>query len=531
MQEKNILFCKDWHLFAELLDKSQDVFWIVNNDYSKQIYVSLAFERIWGYKAVVLYEQPLFWLDTILIEDKLHLDSISRLPHCCVRSYYQESYRIKRADGEVRWIEDCTYPIYNYKRDCIAYVGIARDITDALKLKQKLQAANKFLPKLAEKMENNAFWVRDPSLQKQLYVSKGFEKIWGRPVDFLYKHPEKWLETVITPEHRRDPTSMLLTLEECGPDTQYQDVYQIRRPCGEIRWVKDTGFPIFDDETNDLLGFAGIAQDITKETLYQIELQKAEIAKKVSEAKSNFIAGISHDLRTPLSGLLGIADVLRSGRCYPEQEEYIDAIVHAGNSLLDLVDDVINFVASDLNKLPINEEWFNLERLIKEIILTISQLALQKNIEISYTYSEEAPKEMLGDASRIRRVLMNLINNAIKFTNKGHVFVGVELIKQSAKKIWLQLVVEDTGIGISPENFDYIFGSFNRVQPSYHGRYQGTGLGLAIVKQFLEDIGGKIKLKSRLDQGTTFYCAIPFKCQRQPSGRKIKSKRRTFVVQ
>lgn len=505
------LFDRKWDYFTILLDKSQDVFWIANNDYSVQIYVSPAFEQIWGYEAQVLYENPLFWIDTILFEDKLRLAASSRLPHSCVQSNYQERYRIMRADGEIRWIQDYTYPIYNQIGKCIGYTGIAQDITDTLKQGQELQIANKFLPKLAEKMEHIVFWVRDPSLKKQLYLSKGFEKIWGTNAEDFYKHPEEWIDTILSEDRKCDVGSKLSTLDKRSK-SQYSDVYRIVRPDSEIRWIRDISFPIFDDATNVCIGFAGIAEDITKEKLYEIQLQQAkEKAEAANVAKSNFIASISHDFRTPLNGLLGMAEILRAGRCYSEQKEHIDAILQAGNSLLDLVDDIINFVALDLNRLPVNEEWFNLEKLLEEIILTISPQAHDKKVEMIYSFSDQIPKEIYGDVSRVRRILTNLINNAVKFTKEGHVLINVELTKRTQKKLWLQFMVEDTGIGISPENFEYIFGSFNRIDPSYKGLYKGTGLGLTIVKQFLDDLGGRIKLKSKLKHGSNFYCTIPFK--------------------
>lgn len=505
------LYNKNWDYFTILLDKSQDVFWIVNTDYSVQIYVSPAFEQVWGYQPSVLYENPLFWLETIVEEDRHRLATISRLPHACVMSFYSEKYRIVTASGEIRWILDHTYPILNKMGQCIGYAGIAQDVTNTTKLESELRAANKFLPKLAEKMDHTAFWVRDASLHKQLYLSKGFEKIWGLKCELFYSDPGAWLETLVPEDRLMDAESMLAAVYEKGGDVHFDNIYRIKRPSGELRWIHDISFPIFDDEHKVCIGFAGIAEDITQEKLYEMELQLArDRAEAANVAKSNFIASMSHDFRTPLNGLLGMAEILRSGRCYPEQVEYVEAIMQAGNTLLDLVEDIINYVALDLNKLPIQLEWFDLEKLVGEIILTLSPQAHQKKVEMILNFSEGVPKEVYGDLSRVRRILMNLINNAVKFTSDGHVLINVELQRKAQDKVWLQFMVEDTGIGISKENFEYIFGSFNRIEPSYSGRYKGTGLGLTIVKQFISDLNGTIKLSSELDRGSVFYCSIPF---------------------
>jgi two-component system, sensor histidine kinase len=503
------LFDENWDFLISLLDNSQDAFWIVNADYSVQHYVNPAFEAIWGYDSGALYENPLFWLDTLVAEDRIRLAKAGCLPHATVANPYQETYRIIRKDGEIRWIQDYTYPIYNRKRLCVGYSGIARDITHKL-VQNDDQIANQFLPKLAEKMAHSAFWVIDPTQKKQLYISKGFEKIWGRPVSFLNDGDPnaRWLETLVPEDRRPDTGSLVFITSEAEVANSF---YRIKRPEGEIRYIHDISFPIYHDVTGALIGYAGIAEDITDEKLYEVELQRAkESAEAANIVKSNFIASISHDLRTPLNGLLGMGEILRSGRCYPEQKEYIDAILQAGNSLLDLIEDIIDFVALDLNKLPLRLQEFNLKKLIEEIILTISPQANEKKIAIMLNYSEKAPKKIYADMSRIRRILTNLINNAVKFTNEGHVLIAVAMLKQSAGKKWLRLMVEDTGIGISPENFEFIFGSFNRVDPSYRGRYKGAGLGLTIVRQFIEDMGGKITVNSEYQKGSIFHCDIPF---------------------
>lgn len=518
------LFNENVSYFTALIDKSRDVFWLVNSDYSSQIYVNPAFETIWGYESQALYDNPLFWLDTVVPEDKLRLASHSRLPHSCVLNSYREKYRIIRSNGEIRWILDQTYPIFNSTGQCIGYAGIAQDITQTTHLEQELLIANKFLPKLAEKMEHSAFWVRDSSLEKQLYLSKGYEKVWGRPLEYLFNHPEAFFNSLL-PEDRgiRRNENVLTTLASKGEKAKFVDIYRIKRPDGEIRWVRDSSFPIFDDVTHACIGFAGIAQDITKEKLYEIQLQEAKNkAEAANVAKSNFIASMSHDFRTPLNGLLGIAEILKSGRMYPEQKECVEAILQAGNTLLDLVEDIINFVALDLNKLPLNEVWFDLERLIDEIILTLSPHAHEKKIELLKSVSKGLPIKIYGDSNRTRRIIMNLVNNAIKFTDNGHVLVSIEVSKKTSDKIWTQLIVEDTGIGIAPGNFEFIFGSFNRIDPSYRGRYKGAGLGLTIVKQFVEEMGGSIKLNSQANQGCVFYCDIPFKLKTKQKPKAIE---------
>lgn len=496
--------------FKVLIENNQDVFWITNADYSLQLYVSPAYEKIWGCPAATLFENPLNWLNFIHPEDKTDLSNQKKMPHSQVKEPYLAQYRIVRPDGAIRWIEDHTFPIYEDGLP-VGYAGIAKEITAAKQLADELLIANNFLPKFADRMEHIAFWVRDPSLKKQLYLSKGFEKIWGRPTEFLYRNPDAWLETILPEDRQRDRSTMLSTLEEEGIEAKYVDVFRIQRPSGEVRWIKDVSFPIFDSN-GVCVGFAGIGEDITAEKLSEMDLKRAkERAEEANISKANFIASMSHDFRTPLNGILGFAEILRSRVFYPEQKEFIEGIIQAGNALLNLVEEILNFISLDLNKIPVKENWFNLKQLIQDIILVVTPQAHEKKLELVFSYPSIIPEYVVSDVNRMRRIITNLINNAIKFTHQGHVMVCVELLRQEHDLVWLQIIVEDTGIGIAKENFEFIFGSFNRVDPSYRGRYKGSGFGLTIVKQFVEDLGGRIYLNSELDHGSRFYANIPFK--------------------
>lgn len=281
---------------------------------------------------------------------------------------------------------------------------------------------------------------------------------------------------------------------------------------GSHAYFLSSRVPLFEE--GKVVGVVGISLDITdlkkaREEL-RMEKEKAEIA---TQAKSEFLASMSHDLRTPLNGILGIAQILMTKGLNREQTEYVSNIVQAGNTLLQIIEDILSFSRVEAGKFELSIEPFNLRQLLEEIVDLVSIQANKKNIKIYYSYDENAPYYVIGDLHCTRRIIINLIDNAIKFTDKGYVLVSVEPITTTAQEATLQIAIEDTGIGIPPDKINYVFERFNRLTPSYKGRYKGTGLGLTIVKQLIEVLGGSIHVNSQPGKGSTFWFELPFKLQ------------------
>lgn len=360
----------------------------------------------------------------------------------------------------------------------------------------------------------SVFWVRDPTLNKQIYVSSAYEQIWGRSCESLYKNPSSWIETVIPEDknHRAVETRLNL-LANHGPSTQYEERFRIKKPDGTIVWVKDTHFPIHDDD-GKFIGFAGISDDITKDVLYEQELtdakQRAEIA---NQAKSEFLAMMSHELRTPLNAILGMAQIMKKKGLSPELAEYVDIIDHSGNNLLALVSDILEFVRIESWSIKIINKPFNLHDLLSQIVQSLYYQATQKGLTLDLDFPLDVPAGVIGDANRIRQIILNLLNNAIKFTNLGGVKISVTYSRSKTKSLFT-FTVADTGIGIHEDNQTYVFEKFSQVDSSYQRKHQGVGLGLAIVKELIEKMRGEIKLKSKLGQGSTFVVDLPLKLQK-----------------
>lgn len=280
-------------------------------------------------------------------------------------------------------------------------------------------------------------------------------------------------------------------------------------PDGTKKVFFSTKLPL-RDESNHVSGILGISIDITDLKRLEADLIRAkEQAEAANEAKTAFLENMRHDLRTPLTGIVGFAEIIKKEAVGEKITEYADNLIAASHMLLEFLNEILDAVKVLSGDLPTAKRKFSLEEMIKKTIRLLKPKALEKNLEIKLDYEDSIPPYMLGDSVRIQRILLELISNALNFTQTGTVTIHVMLVKKYKNELIIQCAVQDTGIGIPLDKQDEIFLRFKRLTPSYKGICKGTGLGLTTVKQFIDDIHGEIYCQSEVGKGTIFTCLFP----------------------
>ncbi|MDF3866826.1 transporter substrate-binding domain-containing protein [Pseudomonas denitrificans (nom. rej.)] len=276
------------------------------------------------------------------------------------------------------------------------------------------------------------------------------------------------------------------------------------------RVLFDTLRSAFHDDQGRLLGLVGVSRDVTARKSTELALAEArDLAEEAAQLKSDFLANMSHEIRTPLNIIIGLAHLLQETTLDPQQVDYLGKIQGSGQYLLELISDILDLSRVEAGKLEFEHIGFDLERLLGELFDLFSIRAASKGLAVRCEIDPRVPAQVVGDSLRLRQILMNYGNNALKFTEQGEVVLIVRLEDEDEDSLQLYFAFRDTGIGITELQQERLFESFQQADSSITRRYGGSGLGLAICKKLAEAMGGSVGVESEPNRGSLFWCRLP----------------------
>ncbi|NOQ14079.1 MAG: transporter substrate-binding domain-containing protein [Methyloprofundus sp.] len=289
---------------------------------------------------------------------------------------------------------------------------------------------------------------------------------------------------------------------------KWQGEFLNRKKNGELYWAWDSVAPIHD-ERGEITHFVAVETDYTERKQAEVALEKAKLdAEQANKVKSEFLATMTHELRTPMNGVLGMAQILEETELTPEQRESVSIILHSGNSLLEIINDVLDLSKLESEQVILEERYFNLGELIANTFSILRPISQEKSLQLSVVYPTDYPRYFVGDPTRLQQILLNLLSNALKFTTEGYVRLTVFCNIVSKEQAHIKLSVEDTGIGIADENIAHLFDPFVQADQTTTRKYGGSGLGLAVSKKLINLMQGHIGVNSVSGQGANFWVTL-----------------------
>ena len=277
---------------------------------------------------------------------------------------------------------------------------------------------------------------------------------------------------------------------------------------GEIKYFETNKVPLHDN-TGNVIGILGTISDISNQKMAENELLNAkQTAEAATKSKSIFLANMSHEIRTPMNSIIGVINILLQTELTAEQKEYVDIINISGNNLLTIINDILDFSKIEADQITLENIRFNIREEINNIIKLLSIKAIGKGLQLSEKVNTSVPEWVNGDPVRLKQIITNLANNALKFTKEGSVTIEADMIKEGISSYKLKFKVIDTGIGILENEKQRLFKTFSQLEKSTSRKYGGTGLGLAISKKLSHLMGGEIGVESEIKVGSTFWFTV-----------------------
>ena len=407
--------------------------------------------------------------------------------------------------GEERWV-DLTASRIQFQGQQ-ALLATAFDITERKQAEEALRQSEERYRTIIEEM-TDSFWELDLAghftfFNHQVMIEQ------GRSREELFALNRNRYRPHIDEENYKIAAESFAQIYRTGEPIR-GITYEMIRGDG-TRYTIETNLSLIRDAAGQPIGFRGISRDVTERLRAEKELQQAkEAAEAANRAKSEFLANMSHEIRTPMNGIIGMTELALETPLTTEQHEYLGMVKASAGALLTIINDILDFSKIEAGKLTLDAADFKLRQNLDDTLKPLRLRAEQKGLQFDCYISPEAPDELVGDAGRLRQILINLIGNAIKFTDQGQITVRVEPEASTDEKVQLRFAVSDTGVGIPPEKQRLIFEAFLQADGSTTRQYGGTGLGLTISSRLVEIMGGQIGVESTVGEGSTFSFTVQF---------------------
>jgi PAS domain S-box-containing protein len=401
-------------------------------------------------------------------------------------------------DGRQLWISTNGLPLLNPDGTLRGYRGSDTDITERKRVEAELMRQASLINSLLDSIPDIIFFKDTQGVY--LGCNPPFAEFVGLPRnEILGKTDYDLFDKEVAESFREHDRSML---ESRQPRHNEEWITYLG---GRKKLIDTLKTPYWAAE-GTLIGVLGISRDITERKLAEEALTQAkEAAEAANRAKSEFLATMSHEIRTPMNGVLGMADLLRKTELNTRQRELVEAVSQSGAALLEIINDVLDFSKIEAGRLILSSEKFVLRSLVDGVLEIVSHHASAKGITLAGIVHHDIPERCIGDPARLRQVLLNLVGNAVKFTEHGEVSLRVRRIGETEGALKLRFEVRDTGVGLTEEQIKTLFNPFVQVDSSSSRRYEGTGLGLAISRRLADVMGGALGVESRPNDGSTFW--------------------------